>query len=166
MHRTLFGLAILLLAVISPQAHGQSLLPPKAGEPIVITKIDDILKWIPKDTIPTKRGVPWTQPQMDIVNAILKKKLESNSYILKLSAPVSDIPTWNGKLQIFSEVPNREGYHIRLFWVFKDDAKPQLAKLKIGDKVSLMGPLAGVKYENLWNAFTLSIATSDTTLVK
>jgi len=70
---------------------------------------------------------------------------------------VSDVPTWGGQLQIFSEIENREGYHIRFFGGFPPERKPELATLKIGEKVTLTGKITSVRYHMLWGQFTLSI---------
>ena len=166
MKHLLLGLVIAATAITTSETQAQNLLPPKPGTPIVITKVDEILKWLPEGVVPKKRGVPWTSPQIEIVNAALKKQIESQPYVLNMSVPVSEVATWNNQLQIFSEIPNREGYNIRLFWAFTPDWKERLARLNVGDKVTLSAPLKGAEYKSLWNSFTLVIVTGDSTLVK
>ncbi|MDB6004810.1 MAG: hypothetical protein JWR15_1797, partial [Prosthecobacter sp.] len=108
----------------------------------------------------------WTQVQKDAANELFAKKLKAESYIVDMRLLVSDVPTWDGKLQIYSEIPNREGYHIRFFGVFPDSKKPELAKVKIGDRIRVTGKLKIVNYHTLWNQFTLSIVSDPTELAK
>jgi len=83
-------------------------LPPKENTPAVITNDREIPDWIPKDAMPRK-GTTWTQAQMDAVNEILEKKLKSEEHLAEIRRTVSDVPTWGGRLQIYSEIENREG---------------------------------------------------------
>ncbi len=157
---------MLLLLCSALQAFAQPApAPAKPAKAKVISNYRELLEWIPKDSMPRK-GTQWTQVQMDTINELLDKKLKAEPYTVDMRLVVSDVPTWNGKLQIFSEIPNREGYHIRFFGVFADTKKPELAKLKIGDHVKVTGNLMGLSFTMLWNEFTFSIVTDPTELAK
>jgi hypothetical protein len=71
-----------------------------------------------------------------------------------------------GMLQIYSEIPNREGYHIRFFGAFPESKRPELEKLKAGDRVTLSGTIESITFLTLWNEFTLSIVVSPTEFAK
>lgn len=134
-------------------------LPPREGAPKVITSYREILEWIPKDTMPPK-GTKWTQVQMDAVNALFEEKLKSEDYVVEMRLTVTDVPRWGGHLQVYSEIENREGYHIRYFGVFPEEKKAELATVKIGEKVALRGKLTSLRYHILWDQFTLSIVSN------
>jgi len=159
-----FCLSLLCLLCPLVQASAQPAIFPKKPAK-VITSYQELLAWFPKDFLPRK-GVQWTQVQKDAANELFNKKLQTESYTLDMRILVSDVPTWDGKLQIFSEVANREGYHIRYFGVFPDIKKPDLAKLKIGDRVRVTGKLIGLSFTNLWNELTFSIVTDPTEFAK
>lgn len=161
-------LGSLLLVSLAVQSFAQTApaaAPAKLAKAKVISNYRELLEWVPKDSMPRK-GVPLTQAQMDAVNEILAKKLKAEPCTVDMRLVVSDVPIWGGKLQIYSEIPNREGYHIRFFGGFPDTKKPELAKVKIGDKVRVTGKLQIVNYHTLWNEFTLSIVTDPTELAK
>lgn len=159
-------LGLLLLGFSAVQAFAQPApAPTKPAKTKVISDFRELLEWFPKGFLPRK-AVQWTQVQKDAANELFAKKLKAESYIVDMRLLVSDVPTWDGKLQIFSEIPNREGYHIRFFGVFPDIKKPELAKLKIGDRIKVTGKLIGLSYGTLWNEFTLSIVTDPTEFTK
>jgi hypothetical protein len=156
------GLLLLFLSV------GQSFAQtsPTLRIPVkVISNYRDVLAWIPKATLPRK-GTPLTQVQMDAVNDLFAKKLKAEPHAFKMRLAVSDVPTWGGQLQIYSEVPNSEGYHVRFFGAFPETKRPELAKVKVGDRVTLSGMIESITYLTLWNEFTLSIVVSPTELAK
>ncbi|HQZ26501.1 MAG: hypothetical protein KBF76_06975 [Verrucomicrobiales bacterium] len=140
-------------------------LPPKGNAPTVISNYRELLDWIPKDSMPRK-GTTWSQLQMDAVNDILDKKLKSGDYVADMRLTVSDVPTWGGQLQIYSEIENREGYHIRFFGGFPPEMKPELATVTIGEKVMLSGKIKSLRYHILWNQFTLSIVVDPAEIKK
>ena len=159
-----FGLALLWLLFPLFQASAQTATAP-AKPAKVISSYQELLEWLPKSFLPRK-GMKWTQVQADAANELFAKKLKTESYTLDMRVVVSDVPTWNEKLQIYSEVTNREGYHIRFFGIFPDSKKPELAQVKIGNRVRVTGKLTSLKYHTLWNEFTLSIVTNPTELAR
>ena len=60
-------------------------------------------------------------------------------------------------MTLFSDLPNQEGYLIRVFGNFSNDWKGRLSTLKKGDTVLVEGDLDSVRYWDLWGAFTLHI---------
>ena len=159
-----FRLSLLCLLCPLVQASAQTAIIPKKPAK-VITSYQELLDWLPKDFLPRK-GVQWTQVQKDAANELFAKKIKAESYTVDMRIAVTDVPVWDGKLQIYSEVANREGYHIRFFGGFPDTKKPELAKVKIGSRVRVIGKLKIVNYHTLWNEFTLSIVTDPTELGK
>jgi len=151
----------LLISVLSAAAQ----LPPREGAPKVITSYREILEWIPKEAMPPK-GTKWTQVQMDVVNALFEEKLKAGDYVVEMRLTVTDVPRWGGHLQVYSEIENREGYHIRYFGVFPEEKKAELATVKIGEKVALRGELTSLRYHVLWDQFTLSIVSNTGELMK
>ncbi len=162
-----FFLMLTLLAplTIAAPAQGQGLLPPKPGTPAVITSFDDILKWVPRELMP-KKGATWSQPQMDRVNELLKQRLAAQPCILEMKVPVAEIPSWGGKPQIFSEVPNRLGYSTRVFAVVAPGWTERLAGISIGSKVTVKGKITEVTYGVQWNKFALMLVAEDCTFEK
>lgn len=156
-----FCLSLLCLGCAVVQTSAQT--PAKPAK--VITSYQELLDWMPKDFLPRK-GVQWTQVQKDAANEFFAKKLQTESYTLDMRITVTDVPTWNDKVQIYSEISNREGYHIRFFGIFPPVKKPELAKVKIGSHVKVTGKLSSIRYHTLWNQFTLSIVTDPTELGK
>jgi hypothetical protein len=155
-----FYCTLLALFFSAGQACAQSSSPLK-----VVTSYRDVLTWLPKDASPAN-GKPLTQVQMDAANELLAKKLKAEAYAFKMRLAVSDVPTWGGRLQIYSEIPNREGYHIRFFGAFPESKRPELEKLKAGDRVTLSGTIESITFLTLWNEFTLSIVVSPTEFAK
>ncbi len=160
----IFCLGLLLTLFSATQSFAQP-APIPARPPKVISDFRELLEWLPKGFLPRK-GVQWTQVQKDAANELFAKKLKAESYIVDMRLLVTDVPVWDGKLQIYSEIPNREGYHIRFFGGFPDSKKPELAKVKVGDRVRVTGKLKIVNYHTLWNEFTLSIVSDPTELAK
>jgi hypothetical protein len=158
----IFALAfIVLLCPCSSRAE----LPPLPGSSRTITKVSEILAWAPKDIIPRK-GVGWTNPQMEAVSAAMQKKLAEQPTILKMHVEVGDIFPNDEHMVVFSSLPNNEGYHIRLFARFPKDWKDRLVKIKKGDKVTIEAPVFLLNYKMQWNEFALVISTQNGTIEK
>ena len=142
-----------------PQATSTPLLPPQKGNlastPKAIENYREVLSQVPAEIRRTK-ATAWTQAQKAAANVALKEALVQPKTPAKLRVKVSEVANWPG-LTLFSEVPNREGYHVRIFGVFGDDWKPKLTALKKGDSVLLEGVLSSVTFQELWGSFTLSI---------
>ena len=149
---TLFTLALLTLSQFAF---------PQDRRPSVIEGYEEVLARVPANLQETK-AAEWTAIQREVANEALKKALidpEPRTHA-KLHLKVKNIADWNG-LTFFAEVPNKEGYHIRVFGKFSEDWKERLATLKKGDAAILEGDLNTLTYRDLWGQFTLSICLKD-----
>ena len=124
----------------------------------------EILAEIPAG-LSRSRAEKWTKAQRDVASAALKKVFVETKTPAKFHLKVTDIANWNG-MTLYSEVPNEEGYHIRVFGKFTKDWKPQLVTLKKGDSVTLDGTLSHVAFQDVWDQFTLSISLKDCAFTK
>ncbi|RBP46552.1 hypothetical protein DES53_102943 [Roseimicrobium gellanilyticum] len=124
----------------------------------------DVLEYLPPD-MSRNKAAKWTFAQRETVNAALKKALVEAGLNGKFRLKVTQIADWKG-MTIYAEVPNNEGYKIRAFGKFSDEWKPKLADLKKGDSITLEGNFSHVAYEDLWNAFSLSISMKDCKFTK
>ncbi len=124
----------------------------------------DILAHIPVDLRGTK-PTAWTRSQREDVNAVFQEALIDRQTPGRMVLKVTQIANWGG-MTFFSEVPNDEGYHIRVFGKFADGWDQKLVELKPGDTAILKGVLKSVTYRNLWGVFTLSICLKDCTFTK
>ena len=147
------------------------LVPPPKGNLLAdrkpIQSHREVLVYVPADLRRTKVGA-WTQAQRENANDTFKEALIEPGTPAKFRLKVSEIAAWSGPgfMTLFSEIPNQEGYHIRVFGRFSDDWTPRLATLKKGDSVVLSGVLSSVEYLDLWGQFTLSICLNDCEFTK
>jgi hypothetical protein len=124
----------------------------------------EVLAHIPPD-LSRNRAAKWTNAQRDYANSALKKALVETKTPAKFRVRVGDVANWKG-MTIYSEVRSEEGFNVRIFGKFTDSWKPQLAALKKGDYVDLEGTLVSVKFEDLWDEFSLSITLRECTFTK
>lgn len=131
----------------------------KAQRPV--RNYHDVLAVIPKDLEPGNAR-HWSQPEKDVANIILKKKLVDVKRPASMKLRVADVSSWQ-TMTPWSHIPNDEGYAIRVFTgVFKNpDALVKLATLKPGNMIQLDGILDHVVYEKLWGGDSLSICLRD-----
>jgi len=85
----------------------------KAPTPKVVHSYQDVLSQIPDDLQKTKPKA-WTQLQREKVNAALTGVLIEKETPARLLLKVADIADWGG-WTFYANVPNREGYPIRVF---------------------------------------------------
>ncbi len=124
----------------------------------------DVLAQVPAEL----RGVKpraWTRIQREEANTALQESLVDNETPARLHLQVVDIADWGG-WTFYANVPNQEGYFIRVFGKFTDAWTKKFMTLKRGDTVVLEGVLRSVTYRELWNKFTLSICLKDCTFLK
>jgi hypothetical protein len=148
----LFALALLALSQIAPS---------KDRSPNVIEDYEEVLAHVPAK-LQEAKPTGWTEVQRLAANEALKKALidPEPRTRAKLRLTVKNIANWGG-LTFFAEIPNKQGYHIRVFGKFTEDWKRRLATLKKGDSAVLEGDLRAVMYEDVWGQFTLSICLKD-----
>jgi hypothetical protein len=138
---------------------GDQTPPPK-----LIQSYENVLSQIPAEL----RGVKpkaWTRLQREEANAALKDTFAEGETPAKLHLKVVDIADWGG-WTFYANMPNHEGYYIRVFGKFTDDWKQKFTALKKGDRVLLKGVLNTVTYRDLWGKFTLSICLKNCTFIK
>ncbi len=123
-----------------------------------------MLPFVPAELRGTKASA-WTRLQRDVANAALKESLVDSETPAKLRLKVANIADWNG-MTFYADVPNKEGYYIRVFGKFTDEWKQKLATLKKGDTALLEGVLSAVSYRDLWGKFTLSICLQNCAFTK
>jgi hypothetical protein len=136
----------------------------KAAPVKLVRTYHDVLAQIPPDFRGTKPKA-WTQIQRESVNDALREALINHQTPGRLLLKVADIADWNG-WTFYANVPNAEGYPIRVFGKFTDEWKARFSTLKKGDTVVLEGVLTSTTYRSLWNKFTLSICLKDCTFTK
>ena len=134
---------------------------PKDHDAKVIEGYEEVLARVPAKLHETK-ATGWTAVQRQAANEALKKALidPEPRTRAKLHLTVKNIADWGG-LTFFAEIPNKEGYHIRVFGKFSEDWKRRLSSLKKGDTATLEGDLKQVFYDEVWGQFTLSICLKD-----
>ena len=110
---------------------------------------------------PVKEARNWTQDEKNAANSVFKEVLVTPKAPARFKVHVGQIARWPGPT-LFVEVPNQEGYHIRIFGGFTEDWEPRLKQLKKGDEVIMEGTFSHVAYEDVWNAPTLSICLTGT----
>lgn len=161
--KTAFGIVCALAALFSTALVAQ--LPPRPGETVTIAKVDDILAWLPAASVP-KRGVGWTQPQIEAANTVFLKNLSERPVVLKMRVEVADVFAQEPDLVLFSSLPNKEGYKIRLFAHFSQAWKDRLATIQKGAKVTVTAALTSLTYKTQWNEFALVIGTQNSGFTK
>ena len=148
--------------VVSTESTKPELSPKTTASTIagrtVIQSYRDILLAIPSK-LETIKAKQWTSAQRDAVNAELKKSLTERGCKARMRLKIEEIADWNHgtKMTLYSDIPNQEGYLIRVFAHFSNDWKKNLLTIKKGDTVLINGDLDSVRYWDLWGAFTLHI---------
>jgi hypothetical protein len=136
----------------------------RAANPTVLQDYRQVLAQIPADLRDTKPR-EWTSIQRDKANAAFEQAFlqlkTSGKFLLK----VKNIADWNG-WTLHAEVPNEEGYMIRVFCKFSPDWKDKLAAVNRGDTVTVEGIVSSISYRDVWRQFTLSINLKDCTFTK
>ena len=161
---TLFTLAFLAmspLAVLNAAIKPQD---PSQERNQTIQSYRELLTRIPPELRDTK-ATAWTKIQREVANAALKEAFIQPKARARLRLKVSNVADWSG-LTLHSEIPNREGYSIRVFGKFTEDWKARLETIKRGDTVILEGFLSSLTYRDLWGQFTLSINLKECTFTK
>ncbi len=156
------GQSALVHAAIKTQDSSQEAIPHPI--PSVIQSYRVVLTRIPADLRETKPAA-WTAVQRDAVNSALQQSLIQTGTRARFTLKMKNVADWSG-LTLHGELPNREGYMIRVFGKFSEDWKAKLESLNRGDEVTLEGPLNSVTYRELWGRFTLSINLKDCTFTK
>jgi hypothetical protein len=165
--KTLPVLAIFFLA-ITPIAFSQATDSAPKGEhpatPKTIVSYQDVLSCVPADLRATNARA-WTRGQRETVNAALQKSLIDTNTPARLRLKVVDIADWGG-VTFYADIPNQQGYYIRVFGKFTGDWNWKVTALKKGDTAFLEGILKSATYRDLWGKFTLSICLKDCTFKK
>lgn len=113
---------------------------------------------------PTKEAQGWTQDEKDAANSVFKEVLVTPKAPARFKVHVGQIARWPGPT-LFVEVPNKEGYHIRIFGGFTEEWDARLKELKKGDEVIMEGSFSHVAFEDVWNSPTLSICLTNSSFV-
>lgn len=160
-------IAVLVLAAAPQASANPPVIPAAPAQTSSQKRIEnyrEVLAHLPAD-LSRARAAKWTNAQRDHANSALKRALVDTKTPAKFRVKVGDVANWKG-MTIYSEVRSDEGFNVRIFGKFADSWKPQLAGLKKGDYVDLEGTLVSVKFEDLWNKFSLSITLRDCTFTK
>jgi len=140
---------------------------PKSEPPSTVKPIEsywDVLSAVPPELRNIKARA-WTPDQREQANAALKASLSGRGTPARLVLKVAEIADWDG-LTFYSDIPNQQGYYIRVFGKFTDDWKEKLDTLRTGDTAILEGVLSSTTYRELWGKFTLSICLKDCKFTK
>ncbi|HSJ04015.1 MAG: hypothetical protein ACAI34_16265 [Verrucomicrobium sp.] len=136
---------------------------PKRPPPTAVSKplenYQQILGVLPASP-PAKDARDWSQDEKGAANSVFREILVQPKARAKFKVRVGEIANWPGPT-LFVEVPNREGYHIRIFGGFQEETAGKLRQLNKGDEVILEGNFHHVAFEDVWNSPTLSICLSE-----
>jgi len=136
----------------------------QASPPELIQTYEDVVSQIPAELQGVKPR-EWTGIQREQANTALKNSLTERETPAKLFLKVVNIADWGG-WTFYANIPNHEGYFIRVFGKFTDDWNQKFMTLRKGDTVLLKGVLNTVTYRDLWGKFTLSICLKNCTFIK
>jgi hypothetical protein len=134
-------------------------------KPKPVSTYRDVLAVIPKEMEPWNAR-QWSQSDRDVANTIIQKKIVDARRPASMKLRVGDVADW-GRMTLYCEISNDEGYPIRVFAGPNDPAfLPKLATLKPGDSILLEGVLEKVTFEHLWGSASLSICVKDGKVTK
>lgn len=134
----------------------------RPSPPPPVEKYADIVAAVPRE-FQTRKAAKWTKAQREGVNAVLKKFCEAKR-TAKLTYKVDDVANWPG-LTLFGYLKNNEGQTVRIFAAFDEKLKPQLAKLKKGQTVTIEGILVSARWMDTWNVFGLDVCVQNCRLI-
>ncbi|WP_050024625.1 hypothetical protein [Verrucomicrobium sp. BvORR034] len=137
--------------------------PKRATETRPLESYQQILATLPASP-PVKEAQNWTQDEKDAANSIFKEVLVTPQATARFKVHVGQIARWPGPT-LFVEVPNNEGYHIRIFGGFTEEWDARLKQLKKGDEVIMEGTFSHVAFEDVWKAPSLSIGLTNSSFV-
>ncbi|WP_038163886.1 hypothetical protein [Verrucomicrobium sp. BvORR106] len=137
--------------------------PKRPAETRPLENYQQILAVLPASPS-VKDAQGWTQDEKDAANRVFTDTLVTPQATARFKVHVGQIARWPGPT-LFVEVPNKEGYHIRIFGGFTEEWDARLKQLKKGDEVIMEGTFSHVTFKDVWNAPSLSIGLTNSSFV-